>query len=30
MEWWIREEKDKYENKTVKYNNSLWTVKRVS
>lgn len=30
MEWWIKEEKEKFENKMVKYNDSLWTVKRVS
>jgi hypothetical protein len=30
MEWWIKEEKEKFENKVVKYNNALWTVKRVS
>lgn len=30
MEWWIEEKKEKFENKVVKYNNALWTVKRVS
>jgi hypothetical protein len=30
MEWWIKEEKEKYENKVVRYENTLWTVKRVS
>ncbi|PLS18972.1 hypothetical protein CVD28_00800 [Bacillus sp. M6-12] len=29
MHWWIKEEINKYKNKKVKYNRSIWTVKEV-
>jgi hypothetical protein len=29
MEWWVVNEIEKYKDKQVKYNNSVWTVKEV-
>lgn len=29
MEWWIKEEIEKYKDKKVRYNNSIYTVKEV-